>query len=60
MANIHRKPLRATIPKQVRSLAKIAAERRRRAAKRLPWSRMSDQARAIALRVIVEGAEAFK
>lgn len=60
MANIHRKPIRATIPQQVRALAKIHENRRRRAAKHLPWSRMNDAARAIALRVIVEGQGAFK
>lgn len=60
MANIHRKPLRATVPNCVKQLARFPDSKRRRAAKNLPWSRMSESARIVALAVIAIGQRALE
>lgn len=48
------------VPNCVRRVGNMTTEfRRRHAARRLPWSRLNDQQREIALRVVVEGKAVY-
>ncbi len=61
MANIHHKPIsNHPVPQCIRSVAKFVDKRhRRKAAKNLPWSRLNDAQRALAVQVIAVGKDAY-
>ena len=61
MANINHKPVSTQpVPQCIRCVAKFVDKpHRRKAAKNLPWSRLNDAQRALAVQVIAVGKEAY-